>query len=361
VTVDADAPPGWNDRFLRACRGEPVDRTPVWFMRQAGRYLPEYRRLRGDADILALCRDPAVAAEITLLPLRRMDVDAAILFSDIMVPIEAAGVKVRIQSGKGPVIDRPFRLAADVTRLGPFEPEADVPHVLEAIRLARKELRVPLIGFAGAPFTLASYLIEGGPSRSFERTKAFMHGEPEAWDALAGALGEMVLSFLRSQVQAGVQAVQVFDSWAGALDPDDYSRFVLPAMRTIFDGLADLAVPRILFGVGTGELLPLMRLAGPDVIGVDWRVPLHEAWERVGFDVAVQGNLDPGVCQAPWEAVEPKALAVLRRAGGRDGHVFNLGHGVLPGTPVENLQRLVDLVHERTERGRSASDPEDEP
>jgi uroporphyrinogen decarboxylase len=342
---------GFNERFLRACRREPVDRTPVWFMRQAGRYLPEYRELRGRGDVLELCADPALAAEITLFPLRRMEVDAAILFSDIMVPLAAVGVGVRIDPGIGPVVENPFRSVADAPRLGPFEPQSDVPHVLEAIRLLRKELKVPLIGFAGAPFTLASYLIEGGPSRTFEKTKALMHGEPEDWDWLVRSLGVMVLDFLRAQVEAGVQAVQVFDSWVGALDPDDYIRFVLPVMREIFDGLAGLGVPLIHFGVGTGELLASMRQAGADVVGVDWRVPLHEAWERVGFDVAVQGNLDPGVCLAPWEAVETKALAVLRRAAGRDGHVFNLGHGVLPGTPVGNLQRLVDLVHERTERG----------
>jgi uroporphyrinogen decarboxylase len=351
VTPTAPVPEDFNDRFLRACRREPVDRTPVWFMRQAGRYLPEYRELRGTGDVLQLAADPALAAEITLLPLRRMDVDAAILFSDIMVPLAAVGVAVRIEPGVGPVIDEPLRSVADAPRLGPFDAQADVPHVLETIRLLRKELKVPLIGFAGAPFTLASYLIEGGPSRSFERTKAFMHGEPADWDWLMRTLGVMVLDFLKAQVEAGAQAVQVFDSWVGALDPDDYVRFVLPVMRDLFEGLADADVPRIHFGVGTGELLASMRQAGSDVIGVDWRVPLHEAWERVGFDVGVQGNLDPAVCLAPWDAVEPKALAVLRRAAGRDGHVFNLGHGVLPGTPVENLQRLVELVHARTERG----------
>jgi uroporphyrinogen decarboxylase len=272
-----------------------------------------------------------------------------------MVPLAAVGVDVRVEPGRGPVLGNPLRPGDGVAGLARFEPEQDVSHVLEAIRLLRKELNVPLIGFAGGPFTLASYLIEGGPSRTFHRTKAFMHGEPAAWDSLMQSLGRIVLTFLRSQVEAGVQAVQVFDSWVGALDPDDYARFVLPVMRNIFDGLADLAVPRIHFGVGTGELLPGMRQAGGDVMGIDWRVPLHDAWERVGFDVAVQGNLDPGVCLAPWEAVEAKALSVLRRAAGRDGHIFNLGHGVLPETPVENLQRLVDLVHQRTARDGAAS------
>jgi uroporphyrinogen decarboxylase len=336
------------DRFLRACRSEAVDRTPVWFMRQAGRYLPEYRELRKGKDILALCRDPELVVEATLQPLRRMPLDAAILFSDIMVPVAGTGIDVSIDPGVGPVVAHPIRSAEQVYRLRPLLPESDVPFVMEAIGLLRKELTVPLIGFAGAPFTLASYLIEGGPSRNHERTKSFMHSEPEAWTDLMTTLAGSTLSYLRAQVEAGVQAVQVFDSWAGTLDPDDYTLFVLPAMRQVFEGLSDLEVPRIHFGVGTGELLTLMRDAGADVIGVDWRVPLHEAWERVGFDVAVQGNLDPAVCLAPWEAVEPKALAVLRRAAGRPGHVFNLGHGVLPDTPVENLQRLVDLVHERT-------------
>ena len=358
-SMDDTAAPDFNDRFLRACRREPVDRTPVWFMRQSGRYLSEYRELRNGRNILEMCRTPELAVEATLLPLRRMEVDAAILFSDIMVPLAAIGVDVEIHPAVGPVIGDPIRSEGDVRRLRARMAELDVSRVLTAIGLLRKELSVPLIGFAGAPFTLASYLIEGGPSRNFERTKAFMHGAPAAWDELTGTLGELVSSYLQAQAEAGVQAVQVFDSWVGALDPDDYFRFVLPTTRDIFDRLAGLDIPRILFGVGTGELLTMMRDAGADVVGVDWRVPLHEAWERIGFDVAVQGNLDPAVCLAPWEAVEAKALAVLRRAAGRPGHVFNLGHGVLPGTPVENLQRLVELVHERTLRGAAARTRED--
>jgi uroporphyrinogen decarboxylase len=319
-------------------------------MRQAGRYLPEYRALRKDRDILEMCRVPELVVEATVQPLRRMPLDAAILFSDIMVPVAGMGVDVRVEAGVGPVVSNPIRTAEQVYRIKPLLAEADVPFVLEAIQLLRKELTVPLIGFSGAPFTLASYLIEGGASRTHERTKSFMHSEPEAWTDLMATLGGSVLSYLRAQVQAGAQAIQVFDSWVGTIDPDDYTLFVLPVMRQIFEGLAELDVPTIHFGVGTGELLALMRDAGAGVVGLDWRVPLHEGWERVGFDVAVQGNLDPAVCLAPWEAVEPKALAVLRRAAGRNGHVFNLGHGVLPGTPVENLQRLVELVHDRTER-----------
>jgi uroporphyrinogen decarboxylase len=342
----------FNDRFLRASRLEPVDRTPVWFMRQAGRYLPEYRGLRDGRDILELCRTPDLVVEATLQPLRRMEVDAAILFSDIMVPIAAMGPEVRIDPGIGPVVAEPIRSAAQVRRIRELTPEADTPHVLEAIRLLRKELTVPLIGFAGAPFTLACYLIEGRASRNHDRTKALMHGDSETWGRLMDVLGVSVLAHLRAQVEAGAQAVQVFDSWAGALDPEDYTHFVLPTMRRIFGGLTDLGVPRIHFGVGTGELLSLMREAGADVVGFDWRVPLHVGWERVGFDVGVQGNLDPAVCLAPWEAVETKALNVLRRGAGRPGHIFNLGHGVLPATPPDNLARLVDLVHERTFRAR---------
>jgi uroporphyrinogen decarboxylase len=339
-----------NDRFLRACRRDPVDRTPVWFMRQAGRYLPEYREVRGDRDILETCRSPEVVVEISLQPLRRMDLDAAIVFSDIMVPLAAIGLGVRVAAGAGPILEEPVRSDADLVRLRVLEPEADEPHLLEAIRLLRSELEVPLIGFAGAPFTLASYLVEGGPSKDHARTKALMYGEPATWGRLMEMLAMITVTHLRAQVDAGAQALQVFDSWIGALDPEDYERAVLPYSRAVFDGVADLGVPRIHFGVGTGELLGLMAEAGGDVIGVDWRVPLDAAWERVGPDRAVQGNLDPAACLAPWEAVRGKALRVLERAGGRPGHVFNLGHGVLPSTPPETLRRLVDLVHETTER-----------
>jgi uroporphyrinogen decarboxylase len=342
------APP--SDRFLRACRREPVDRTPVWFMRQAGRYLPEYRALRGDGDILATCRDPHTVVELTQQPLRRMPLDAAIVFSDIMVPLAAVGVPVRIEPGRGPVVDEPVRDEGGVARLRPLEPEADVPEVLEAIRLLVKELDVPLIGFAGGPFTLASYLVEGGPSRTHERTKALMLGEPSTWDRLMAALVDVIAPHLRAQVASGAAALQVFDSWVGALDPDDYVRSVAPWTGRVFAAVADLGVPTIHFGVGTGELLATMRDAGGDVLGVDWRTPLDAAWGRVGADRAVQGNLDPAALLAPWDVVERKALDVLTRAAGREGHVFNLGHGVLPGTDPDVLARVVDLVHERTAR-----------
>ena len=341
----------FNDRFLRALRREPVDRTPVWFMRQAGRYLPEYREIRGDRDILESARHAEEAVEITLQPLRRMDVDAAILFSDIMVPLAAIGLGVRIPPGSGgPRVDDPIRRVPDVDRVRALEPEQDVPSVLETIRLLRKELRVPLIGFSGAPFTLAAYLVESGPSRTHDRTRAFMRSEPDAWRSLMRRLGDLAFAYLEAQVEAGAQALQVFDSWVGSLSPDDYAASVAPETTRLFERLGGLGVPTIHFGVDTGELLRSMRDAGGNVIGVDWRVPLDAAWGRIGRDHGVQGNLDPAACLAPWEVLRAEASRVIERAAGRDGHVFNLGHGVLPDTPLENLQRLVDLVHASTER-----------
>jgi uroporphyrinogen decarboxylase len=321
-------------------------------MRQAGRSLPEYRELRGDRDILTSIRRPEEAVELTLQPLRRMPLDAAIVFSDIVVPVAAVGVPVRVEPGRGPVLDEPIRSVADVRRLRPLEPEADEPYAIEAVRLAVKELDVPLIGFGGAPFTLASYLVEGGPSRDHARTKALMLGDPVAWAALMEALVAIVVPHLRAQILTGASAVQLFDSWVGALAPATYRAHVAPWTRAVFEGIADLDVPAIHFGVGTGELLGELASAGGDAIGVDHRVPLDAAWDRVGGpgERAIQGNLDPAALLAPWDAVEAEALDVLTRAGQRDGHVFNLGHGVLPSTPVETLQRLVDLVHARTAR-----------
>jgi uroporphyrinogen decarboxylase len=350
-----------DDGFLRACRREPVDRTPVWFMRQAGRYLPEYRELRGTTDILAACKDPALVVEVALQPLRRMNLDAAIVFSDIMVPLAGVGVPVRIEAGRGPVIDRPLRSAEDIATLRPLAPQDDVPELLEAIRLLRGELTVPLIGFAGAPFTLASYLIEGGPSRHYERTKALLFGAPETWDDLMRRLLDIVAPHLIAQAQAGAQALQVFDSWVGALHPEVYRRAVLPHMRALFARVAGEVpdVPLIHFGVGTGGLLELMASAGGDVMGVDWMTPLDAAWERVGGPTmrAVQGNLDPAVLTAPWAAVEREARAVLDAAAGRDGHIFNLGHGVLPSTPPDTLARLVDFVHETSRTAVATTGP----
>jgi uroporphyrinogen decarboxylase len=319
-------------------------------MRQAGRYLPEYRAIRGDEDILTTCRDAARVVEITLQPLRRMPLDAAILFSDIMVPLATIGVAIRIEPGRGPVVDEPIRSRADVRRLRGLEPAADEPYVLEAIRLVRKELDVPLIGFSGAPFTLASYLIEGGSSRDLARTRAMMHADPGTWASLMESLVGIVVQHLRAQIDAGADVLQLFDSWVGTLKPRDYLRFVLPHVRTIVESVADLEAPLVLFGVGTGELLPHIAAAGGDAIGIDWRTPLDVGWDRVGHGFAVQGNLDPAVLFAPWEVAADEARDVLRRADMRDGHVFNLGHGVLPDTPVDTLQRLVDLVHAETDR-----------
>ena len=339
MTAPLDAP------FLVAARGGRPSRRPVWFMRQAGRSLPEYLAVRGTGSILEAVRQPDLATEITLQPVHRYGVDAAILYSDIVVPIAAIGFGVDIQPGVGPVVERPFASAKDLARLRPLEPETDTPYVLETVRNLVKELTVPLVGFAGAPFTVASYLIEGRPSRDYARTKALMHGDPVLFGQLLERLAEMALVSLRSQIAAGAQAVQLFDSWAGALNPDDYRRHVLGHSRHVLAGVADLGVPRTHFGVSTGELLTLMADAGADVVGVDWRVPLDVARERVGSGYALQGNLDPAVCGAPWPAVEAAALDVLRRGGDAGGHIFNLGHGVLPQTDPSVLERLVELVH----------------
>ena len=332
--------------FLAACRAEPHDRVPVWFMRQAGRALPEYRALRGEGSILDAIRQPKLAAEITLQPVRRYGVDAAILYSDIVVPVAAIGFGVDIEPGTGPVVAEPFRGHADLDRLPPFDAERDTPYVLETVAAVVADLPddVPLIGFAGAPFTVASYLVEGQPSRTYTKTKAMMLGDPDLWAALADRLADFAIASLRSQVEAGARAVQLFDSWAGALSPSQYERYVLPASRKVFAGVADLGVPRIHFGVNTGELLGLMREAGADVVGVDWRTSLSAARSRVG-DAALQGNLDPAICFAPWPVVEREVRAVLDDNDGHPGHIFNLGHGVLPDTDPTVLERIVELVH----------------
>jgi uroporphyrinogen decarboxylase len=339
VTAAPDAP------FLAACRAEPHDTVPVWFMRQAGRSLPEYRAIRGEGSILDAIRQPDLAAEITLQPVRRYGVDAAILYSDIVVPVAAIGFGVDIAPGTGPVVAEPFRTRDDLRRLRPLDPEADTPYVLETVKTLVGELDVPLIGFAGAPFTVASYLIEGAPSRTYGRTKSMMHGDPELWFDLLDRLADLALASVRSQVEAGAQAVQLFDSWAGALAPPDYERFVLPASRKVFGGLADLDVPRIHFGVSTGELLTLMGDAGADVVGVDWRVPLDEARRRVQPGKVLQGNLDPARCLGSVDDALEGARDVLVRNAGHPGHVFNLGHGVLPETDPDVLAAVVELVH----------------
>lgn len=336
---------GSDSAFLRACAGEPVPHTPVWFMRQAGRALPEYRALRRGVPMLESCTRPELVVEITLQPVRRYGVDAAILYSDIVVPLRAVGVDLDIRPGVGPVIARPVRSVADLARLRPLAAE-DVSYVTTAVHQLVAELGpTPLIGFAGGPFTLASYLVEGGPSRHHEHTKALMYGAPALWSALLDRLVEIAIAFLRVQVAAGAGAVQLFDSWAGVLSARDYRQHVLPWSTRVFAELADLGVPRIHFGVGTGELLGLLGEAGADVVGVDWRVPLDEAARRVGSGRALQGNLDPAVLFAPWEAVAAATRRVLAEGRAAAGHVFNLGHGVLPDTDPEVLARVVDLVH----------------
>ena len=334
-----------NDRFLRACRREPVDATPVWFMRQAGRALPEYRAIRERATLVEITRDAALCAEVTLQPVRRLGVDAAILFADITTPFAGLGVEFDIVEGRGPVVASPVRSPADVARLRPFDPQEAVAPLLDAIRLIRAEAQVPLIGFAGAPFTLACYLVEGGPSKDFARTKTLMHAEPAAWADLMDRLADATVAYLGAQVAAGAQAVQVFDSWVGALSPADYRRSVAPWMARIFDGLRPLNVPTIHFGVVSAGLLRQQAAAGGDVIGLDWRIELDEGWQVVGPEHGVQGNLDPTLLLGPFEAVARDARAILDAAAGRPSHVFNLGHGVLPGTNPDDLARLVDLVH----------------
>jgi uroporphyrinogen decarboxylase len=370
--------------FVRACWGRPVPHTPVWFMRQAGRSLPEYRKVRAGIPMLEACRRPDLVAEITLQPVRRHGVDAAILFSDIVVPVAAAGIDLDIEPGTGPVVAEPIRTEADLGRLRPLTPP-DVSYVDEAVRLLVGELgATPLIGFAGAPFTLASYLVEGGPSRTHAKTKAMMYGQPELWHALCARLAEITLEFLRVQVAAGVSAVQLFDSWAGALSEADYRRFVLPHSAYVLAGLAGAGVPRIHFGVGTAQLLPAMGEAGADVVGVDWRTPLGTAAALVGPGAgkprseergdeagarrlpetfsersergqpgparSVQGNLDPCALFAPWPVIEREVRRVLAEGRAAPGHVFNLGHGVLPETDPEVLTRVVALVHEASAR-----------
>jgi uroporphyrinogen decarboxylase len=337
--------------LLLAARRQPTPFTPVWLMRQAGRYMPEYRALRSRHSFLELCKSPQAAAEVTLQPVERLGVDAAILFADILLLVEPLGVGLEFAKGEGPVIHRPVRSPADVARLQPVDVESAVGFVFETVRLVKRQLPagVPLIGFAGAPFTVASYVIEGGPSRDFIATKRLMHEEPEAWARLLALLARATAAYLNGQIAAGAQAVQLFDSWVGQLSPDDYRQFVLPHTRTVIAGLTR-GVPVIHFGTGTAGLLPLMREAGGDVVGLDWRVDLDAGWRAVGHDVAVQGNLDPVALLSPPARFEAAVRNILSRAGGKPGHIFNLGHGILQSTPVEHVKALVDMVHELSAR-----------
>jgi uroporphyrinogen decarboxylase len=340
-----------NERFLKACRREPVDCTPVWFMRQAGRYLPEYRHIRARHSILEMCRTPELAVQVTLQPIERFPLDAAIIFADILLPLEAMGLSFEFAEGEGPVIHQPIRDKAAVDRLRVTDGR-ELEYVAEAIRIARKALegRVPLIGFAGAPFTLASYAIEGGGSRNYVHTKQLMYRDPKSWHQLMDKFARVITGYLRRQIKAGAQVIQLFDSWVGCLAAGDYAEYVLPHVQLIFEGLKREGVPMIYFGTGTAALLPLMREAGGDVIGVDWRIPLDEAWMMIGHDVAVQGNLDPVTLFAPLHEIERRVEDILRRAGNRPGHIFNLGHGILPGTPAEHVQAAVEMVHKLSQR-----------
>ena len=336
--------------LVRAARREPVDRTPVWFMRQAGRCLADYRALRERYGILEMARTPELCARVTEMPVTRLGVDAAVLYADIMLPLDGMGVPFHIQPDLGPIVEAPVRTDADVAALRVIDADEATPYLFETIRALRRDLPadVALVGFAGAPFTLASYLIEGRPSRDLARTKAMLFGEPERWARLMDVLVEVLSRYLRSQVAAGADVVQLFDSWAGALAPADYARSVLPYTARIFAALDDLAVPRIHFATGNPLLLPAMGRSGAEVVSVDWRVPLDEAWALAGPELAIQGNLDPGICLAPFDVVAAAARDVLRRAAGRPGHIFNLGHGVLPETDADTLARLTAFVHEAT-------------
>lgn len=341
-----------NDRFLKACRREQVDCTPVWLMRQAGRYMSEYMEIRKKYDFLTMCKTPELAAEVTLQPVNRLGVDAAILFADILLPLEGMGIDLAFAKNEGPVISNPVKTREDVDNIRILDAEEATPYVMEAIRIIRRELdgRVPLIGFSGAPFTIASYIIEGGGSREYKNCKAMMWQAPEVWDSLMKKIAEVLLRYLRAQIRAGAQAVQMFDSWVGALAPEDYEKYVLPYSKYVLDGLKDEGVPVIHFANNASSMLELVRDAGGDVIGIDWRINLDEAWKRIGYDRAIQGNLDPLALFAPPAVIEEKVRRILEMAGNRPGHIFNLGHGINKETPVENVIAVVEAVHKFSRR-----------
>ncbi|WP_308634808.1 uroporphyrinogen decarboxylase [Paenibacillus silvisoli] len=337
----------YNDRFIRACRGEQVDRLPVWYMRQAGRYDPDYRKIKENYSLLEICRQPELAAEVTLMPIKKLGVDAAILYSDIMNPVASIGIDFDIVANVGPVIDNPIRSAADVAKLKPIDVEGDLSHVLETIRILDRELDVPLITFAGAPFTIASYLIEGRPSKSYIRTKSLMYSDPAVWFQLMDKLGDMVIAYLRAHIAAGGKAFQLFDSWVGALAPHDFKTYVLPTIERIFSELSDLPQPKIYFpGVASGELLPTLTNLKADVIGLDWRVPIAEGRRRLGNKYAVQGNLDPYVLTAPMDVIKEHAKAIIDEGIKQPGYIFNLGHGLFPEASLDKLRELTEFVHD---------------
>ncbi|MBO9128721.1 uroporphyrinogen decarboxylase [Bacillus sp. 165] len=336
----------FNDTFLKACRGERTDFVPLWYMRQAGRSQPEYRKIKEKYSLFEITHQPELCAYVTKLPVDQYNVDAAILYKDIMSPLPSIGVDVEIKSGIGPVIDNPIRSLQDVERLGEIHPEDDVPYVLDTIRLLTTEmLQVPLIGFAGAPFTLASYMIEGGPSRNYNKTKAFMYSEPKAWFALMEKLADMTITYVKAQIKAGARAIQIFDSWVGALNVADYRTFIKPVMERIFSELRETNVPLIMFGVGASHLANEWNDLPLDVVGLDWRLSIDEARER-GIHKTVQGNLDPSILLAPWDVIEERTKAILDQGMKQPGYVFNLGHGVFPQVQPETLKRLAAFVHE---------------
>lgn len=334
-----------NDTFLKACRGEPVDYTPVWIMRQAGRYLPEYQKVRAKVDFLTLCKTPELAAEVTLQPIEILGVDAAILFSDILIPVEAMGMDLEFSESKGPVLHNPVRDAASVQGLRPLVPEQDVPFVMDTVRILRQHLKVPLIGFSGAPFTLATYMIEGGSSRNFLHTKRMMYQEPDLFASLMEKITDCVVSYLDAQVRAGAQAVQIFDSWVGVLSPRDFERVAMPWVKKIVASFKG-RLPVIYFAFNGGAMLNLVKETGADVYGLDWRINIADAVRVLGNGTAVQGNLDPCLLFGPKSEIRSRAAEVLLGARGAKGHVFNLGHGILPETPVEHAVALVEYVHE---------------
>jgi uroporphyrinogen decarboxylase len=338
------------ERMLAACRRQPVDATPVWFMRQAGRALPEYRKLREKHDILYMAKTPDLATEISLMPVRRLGVDAAVLYADIMLVLEGMGLPYRIEPEIGPIVPNPLRTQEAIERLRTVEAEEATPYVFQAVRQLRKELGdgTAIVGFGGGPFTLACYMIEGRPSREFSHAKGLMFSRPDLWHTLMETLTEVLVRYLREQVRAGADIVQLFDSWVGGLSPRHYERYVLPYTSRILREVRATGVPTIHFGTATASLLPLMAKAGPDVVSVDWRTPLDEAWRLIGADKGIQGNLEPSVLEGSWELVQEEADDVLRRAGGRPGHIFNLGHGVMPSTPPDQLKRLTDYVRAKT-------------